>query len=64
VLKLIAKQLALKAFPHLAPTFFSIRSRRYREVYVAIGGLDRVARQVSPNDEWKSHLWSICRHGA
>jgi Ribosomal protein L11 methyltransferase (PrmA) len=47
VLKSIIKQAALKAFPGAALTFFSIRSRRFKERVIHKHGLDRLARQVA-----------------
>jgi hypothetical protein len=47
VLKSIIKQAALKAFPDAALTFFSMRSRRFRERQCHERGLDRLARQVA-----------------
>jgi hypothetical protein len=47
VLKSSIKQAALKAFPNLALTFFSIRSRRFRERQCLEHGLGGLARQVA-----------------
>jgi hypothetical protein len=47
VLRSIIKQAALKAFPDAALTFFSMRSRRFRERQCHERGLDRLAPQVA-----------------